>query len=74
LTPEYQGVLEASLADQAAGGKGCENLITCRTNGMPRMMPVAWPIEFVILPSTSYINFEVFMSHLHRRARFSERT
>ena len=38
LTPEYQTVLEASLADQAAGGQGGDNLVTCRTNGMPRMM------------------------------------
>jgi hypothetical protein len=28
--------LEASLADQAAGG--ADNLVTCRTNGMPRMI------------------------------------
>jgi hypothetical protein len=61
LTPEYQAVLEASLADQAAGGQGGDNLITCRTNGMPRMMSVAWPIEFVILPNITYVNFEVFM-------------
>jgi hypothetical protein len=61
LTPEYQAVLEASLADQAAGGQGGDNLITCRTNGMPRMMSAAWPLEFVILPNITYINFEVFM-------------
>ena len=34
LTPQYQAVLEASLADQAAGGQGGDNLVTCRTNGM----------------------------------------
>jgi hypothetical protein len=61
LTPEYQAILEESLADQAAGGQGGDNLITCRTNGMPRMMSAAWPIEFVILPNITYINFEVFM-------------
>jgi hypothetical protein len=61
LTPQYQAVLEASLADQAAGGQGGDTLITCRTNGMPRMMSVAWPIEFVILPNITYVNFEVFM-------------
>lgn len=61
LTPEYQAVLEASLADQAAGGQGGDNLVTCRTNGMPRMMSVAWPIEFVILPNVTYVHFEVFM-------------
>jgi hypothetical protein len=61
LTPEYQAVLEASLADQAAGGQGGDNLVTCRTNGMPRMMSAAWPIEFVILPNVTYVHFEVFM-------------
>jgi hypothetical protein len=61
LTPQYQAVLEASLADQAAGGQGGDDLVTCRTNGMPRMMSVAWPIEFVILPTVTYVHFEVFM-------------
>jgi hypothetical protein len=61
LTPQYQAVLDASLADQAAGGQGGDNLVTCRTNGMPRMMSVAWPIEFVILPNVTYVHFEVFM-------------
>jgi hypothetical protein len=61
LTPEYQAVLEASLADQAAGGQGGDNLVTCRTNGMPRMMSAAWPIEFVVLPSITYVNFHPFL-------------
>src|ERR1700747_1470589 len=61
LTPEYQAVLEASLAHQAAGRGGGDTLVTCRTNGMPRMMSVAWPIEFVILPHVTYVHFEVFM-------------
>jgi hypothetical protein len=61
LTAEYQAVLEASLADQAAGGQGGDTLVTCRTNGLPRMMSVAWPIEFVILPKVTYVHFEVFM-------------
>jgi hypothetical protein len=61
LTPEYQAILETSLADQAAGRQGGDNLVTCRTNGMPRMMSVAWPIEFVVLPNITYVNFEVFM-------------
>jgi hypothetical protein len=30
------------------------------TNGMPRMMAVIEPIEFVILPAITYINFEAF--------------
>jgi len=61
LTPEYQAVLDASLADQAAGGQGGDNLVTCRTNGMPRMMSAAWPIEFVVLPGITYVNFHPFL-------------
>jgi hypothetical protein len=61
LIPEYQAVLEASLADQAAGGQGGDTYMTCRTNGMPRMMTAAFPMEFVILPRITYVNFEAFM-------------
>jgi len=61
LTPEYQAIMDASLADQAAGGQGGDTLVTCRTNGMPRMMSVAWPVEFVILPNITFVHFEVFM-------------
>src|SRR5258708_36636841 len=40
LTGEYQAVLEASLADQAAGGQGGDNRVTCRPNGRHRVMAV----------------------------------
>jgi hypothetical protein len=58
LTPEYQAIFEASLADQAAGGQGTDNHITCISNGMPRIMTVTFPIEFVITPAMTYIHFE----------------
>jgi hypothetical protein len=54
-------VLEESLADQAAGGQGGDLLVTCITNGMPRVMTVAWPIEFVVLPNITYVNFTPFL-------------
>src|ERR1022692_4524987 len=38
LTPEYQKVLEASLADQAAGGQGQWQGAKCLAVGMPGMM------------------------------------
>jgi len=38
LTPEYQAIFEASLADQAAGGQGDDVRIRCVSPGMPRMM------------------------------------
>jgi hypothetical protein len=61
LTAEYQARLEASMADQAQGGQGLDNRYKCITNGMPRMMAVIEPIEFVILPHIIYVNFEAFM-------------
>ena len=61
LTPEYQSRLEASIADQADGGQGLDTRYKCLTNGMPRVMGVIFPIEFVILPNITYVNFEAFM-------------
>src|SRR4051794_10228234 len=41
LTPEYQKVLEASIADQAAGGQGNWHTgAACIPPGMPGMMTV----------------------------------
>src|SRR5213082_2996896 len=38
LTPEYQKVLEASVADQAKGGIGNYPTSVCLPGGMPRVM------------------------------------
>jgi hypothetical protein len=61
LTAEYQAIFEASLDDQAKGGQGENVRVTCVTNGMPRVMTVIRPIEFVILPTLTYIVFESYM-------------
>ena len=61
LKPQYQKMLEDSMADQKAGGQGLDTRYTCITNGMPRVMGVIFPIEFVILPKLTYVNFEAFM-------------
>jgi hypothetical protein len=54
LTPEYQKVLQDSMADQAKGGLGNYPSARCLPGGMPRMM--ALPLqEFVITPETTYI-------------------
>ena len=54
LTPEYQKVLEESMADQAKGGLGNYPTARCLPGGMPRMM--AAPVqEYVITPETTYI-------------------
>jgi hypothetical protein len=55
LTPEYQAVLEASLADQVAGGAGNDRDYACFSPGMPRIMNVYVPMEIIITPDTTYI-------------------
>jgi hypothetical protein len=60
LTSEYQALLEASLADQAAGGAGLDRDLLCLTPGMPRMMNVYSTMEIVILPDTTYILMATF--------------
>jgi hypothetical protein len=55
LTPEYQAILEASVADQIAGGHGNQRGWACRTSGMPLMMTLFEPMEIVVLPETTYI-------------------
>jgi hypothetical protein len=55
LTPEYQAILEASIADQAKGGLGNFPTTRGRAAGMPHMMMAFIPLEFVVTPSTTYI-------------------
>jgi hypothetical protein len=55
LTPEYQKVLEDSIADQAQGGLGNFPTTTGRAAGMPHMMMGFGPMEFVVTPDTTYI-------------------
>jgi hypothetical protein len=47
--------LEASLADQAAGGLGNVPTARCLPAGMPHMMMAFGPQEYVITPETTYI-------------------
>jgi len=65
LTPEYQAILEASLADQAAGGPGGDPQMGCLPSGMPRMMIGYYPMEIVITPDTTHL----LMEHIHNFRR-----
>src|SRR5882762_599085 len=58
LTPEYQKVFEASLADQAAGGQGNDPPSRCMPFGLPRIMSVIFPMEILITPKTTHILFD----------------
>jgi hypothetical protein len=57
LTPEYQKVLEDSLADQAKGGEGnfFDHAVRCYPGGMPLNMIAFRPLEFVVTPNTTYV-------------------
>ena len=61
LTPEYQAVFEANLADLAAGGEGLWPGYTCRPPGMPAMMTAYEPLEIIVLPDITYIRID----HIH---------
>ncbi len=56
LTPEYQAIFEANLADQARGGHGTTaDHARCSASGMPFMMAAFRPLEFIVTPETTYI-------------------
>jgi hypothetical protein len=65
LTPEYQAILEASIADQAAGGPGHDPTYTCLAPGMPRVMIVYDPMEIIVTPNTTHM----LMGHIHDSRR-----
>jgi hypothetical protein len=59
LTPEYQAIHEASLADQANGGQGNWNSgARCLPPGMPGTMNGYNSLEVVVLPETTYLLVE----------------
>jgi hypothetical protein len=67
LTPEYQKILEASVADQAAGGQGNNPMAACMPPGLPRMMIVyGGGMEIVVTPDVTYMIFGEPMLQLRR--------
>jgi hypothetical protein len=67
LTPEYQAILEASVAAQAAGGQGNDPMARCIPPGMPRMMiNYGLGMEFLLTPDASYLVFGEPMRQLRR--------
>src|SRR5215831_6141434 len=65
LTPEYENVLEKSMADQAAGGLGNYPSAYCMAGGMPRMMSTG-RFEYVVTPETTYILVDGDVDHTRR--------
>jgi hypothetical protein len=69
LTPEYQAILEASIADQAQGGVGNFPTALGRAAGMPNMMMAFGPEEWVVTPDTTYV---LIGWHDHYRRIFTD--
>jgi hypothetical protein len=61
LTPEYQAVFEANIADRKTGGNGNDAMYRCFPPGMPRQMHLYSPMEIVITPGTTYM----LIDHIH---------
>src|SRR5258708_5627411 len=58
LTPEYQAIYDANLADMAQGGQGIDPTYACISPGMPRVMIGYSSLEFVVTSETTYVMFE----------------
>jgi hypothetical protein len=66
LTPEYQKVLEDSIAEQAKGNQGnWLSGVSCLPTGMPTMMTLFRPMEIVVMPEVTYI----LIDHTHQSHR-----
>src|SRR5215813_14890756 len=58
LTPEYQAIFEANLRERDAGAPGTWPGPSCLPPGMPAQMTAYRPLEFIILPDTTYIRID----------------
>jgi hypothetical protein len=58
LTPEYQAIFEASMADQQEGGQRNDPPSRCVPFAMPRVMTVVFSMEILVKPDTTHILFD----------------
>jgi hypothetical protein len=58
LTPQFQAVFEANLAETAAGGQEYNPQVKCLPSGMPRVMIAYEPLELLVTPEITYIRFD----------------
>ncbi len=65
LTPEYQALWEASLAEQRLGGQDYKPQVRCLPSGMPQMMIGYEPLEFIVTPEVTYVRM-VYMHEFRR--------
>jgi len=60
LTPAYQALFEANLANAESGGQDYNPQVVCLPSGMPRVMIAYEPLEIIITPAITYIRFDQF--------------
>src|SRR3977135_1278785 len=58
MAPGYEWICEASLRDQAAGGRGNNYQSSCVLDGMPRLMNLVAPMEILIQPGLTFFIFQ----------------
>ena len=71
LIPEYQALLEATVADQKAGGQGIDPTFSCLPAGVPRVMALREAMEIVINPDMTHFLMEhhMMLRHVHTDGR-----
>ncbi|HEY6258083.1 MAG TPA: hypothetical protein VIY51_20060 [Xanthobacteraceae bacterium] len=70
LTPEYQALYDANLADMTEGGQGIDPTYACLSPGMPRVMIGYSRFEIVVTPGTTYILMD--RDHDHYRHIYTD--
>jgi hypothetical protein len=58
LTPEYQAVFAANVANTLSGGQETNPQVICYPSGMPRVMIAYEPFEIIITPEITYVRFD----------------
>jgi hypothetical protein len=66
LTPEYQAILETSVASIASGGQGNNPMGACIPPGVPRTMINYEGMEIVVTPGITYIMLQEPMDQIRR--------
>jgi hypothetical protein len=64
-TAEYQAIWEAHLAEEASGGQTYNPMAHCIPTGRPRMMVAYQPLEFIVTPELTYVQF-AFLREVRR--------
>src|SRR5437588_10630184 len=60
LTPAYQALFEANLANAESGGQDYNPQVVCLASGVPRVMIGHEPLEIIRRPSVTVIRFGQF--------------